>query len=116
MDGSMPKMDGLEAMEIILEAFPETGIIMLSMHEDPEFVQKCTQTGALSYLLKNMGREELFATIKKASCGERSFGPIVNKLLIKGQLEAKRRKCETIKLSNREQEVMDCLAKGMINK
>lgn len=116
LDGSMPKMDGLTAMGIILDDYPETGIIMLSMHEDPEFVQKCAEAGALSYLLKNVDREELFSTIKKAAWGEKSFSPIVNEMLIKGQLEARKRKSETIKISKREKEVMECLSKGMSTK
>ncbi|MBY0424374.1 MAG: response regulator transcription factor [Cytophagales bacterium] len=116
LDGSMPKMDGLTAMSKILEKHPETGIIMLSMHEDPDFVQKCSEAGALSYLLKNVGRDELISTIKKVAWGEKTFNPIVNELLIQGQLEARKRKSETIKISKREKEVMDCLAKGMSTK
>jgi DNA-binding NarL/FixJ family response regulator len=116
LDGSMPKMDGLTAMGKILEDYPETGIIMLSMHEDPNFVQQCAEAGALSYLLKNVGRDELIDTIKKVAWGERTFGPIINQLLIQGQLEARKRKSETVKISRREKEVMECLAKGMSTK
>jgi two-component system response regulator NreC len=116
LDGSMPRMDGLTAMGKILEAFPETGIVMLSMHEDPAFVQQCIEAGALSYLLKNVGREELINTIKKVAWGEKTFGPIVNEMLIKGQMDARKQKSETIKITRREKEVMDCLAKGMTTK
>lgn len=116
LDGSMPKMDGLTALERILEDFPETGVIMLSMHEDPEFVQKCAEAGALSYLLKNVSRDELVQTIKKVAWGEKVFNPIVNELLIQGQLEARKRKSETIKVSRREKEVLECLSKGMSTK
>ncbi|MEY3418085.1 MAG: hypothetical protein RL711_1646 [Bacteroidota bacterium] len=116
LDGSMPRMDGLTAMEKILAEFPETGIVMLSMHEDPVFVQQCIEAGALSYLLKNVGRDELINTIKKVAWGEKTFGPVVNEMLIKGQMEARKQKSETIKITRREKEVMDCLAKGMTTK
>jgi two-component system response regulator NreC len=116
LDGSMPKMDGITAMKTILKEFPDTGIIMLSMHEDPEFVQQCIAVGALSYLLKNVGRDELINTIKKVAWGEKTFSPVVNEMLIQGQMEARKQKNETIKITRREQEVMECLAKGMTNK
>jgi DNA-binding NarL/FixJ family response regulator len=105
LDLSMPKVDGLTSMGIILKKFPQTGIIVLSMHENPEFIQKCVDAGALSYLLKNVGREELINTIKSVAFGRKTFNPIVNEMLVKGQLEARKLKSESIKITRREKEV-----------
>ena len=116
LDLSMPKVDGLTSMGIILKKFPQTGIIVLSMHENPEFIQKCVDAGALSYLLKNVGREELINTIKSVAFGRKTFNPIVNEMLVKGQLEARKLKSESIKITRREKEVLECLVKGMSTK
>lgn len=116
LDLSMPKVDGLTSMGIILKKFPQTGVIVLSMHENPEFIQKCVDAGALSYLLKNVGREELINTIKSVAFGRKTFNPIVNEMLVKGQLEARKLKSESIKITRREKEVLECLVKGMSTK
>jgi two-component system response regulator NreC len=116
LDVSMPRMDGITAITKILDEYPDTGIIMLSMHEEPEFVRKCAEAGALSYLLKNVSRVELIQTIKKVAVGERTFNPVMSELLLRG-LDAERKiKRETIKISKRELEVIECLAKGMSTK
>ena len=69
LDGSMPKMDGITALKKILDKFPDTGIIMLTINEDTSFIQQCVDAGALSHLLKNVGQDELIATIKKLPLG-----------------------------------------------
>lgn len=116
LDLTMPKLDGLASMDIILKKYPETSIIILSMHENSEFVQKSVDAGALSYLLKNVSKEELINTIKTVTFGKKSFSPIINEMLVKGQLEARKLKSESVKITRREKEVLECLLKGMSTK
>jgi len=116
LDLTMPKLDGLASMDIILKKYPDTSIIILSMHENPEFVQKSVDAGALSYLLKNVSKEELINTIKTVTFGKKSFSPIINEMLVKGQLEARKLKSESVKITRREKEVLECLLKGMSTK
>ncbi|MEY5048878.1 MAG: hypothetical protein RLZZ175_2237 [Bacteroidota bacterium] len=116
LDGSMPKMDGITALKKILEKYPDTGIIMLTINEDTSFIQECVAAGALSYLLKNVGQDELIATIKKVAYGKSTFNPVINEMLIKGQMDARKLKAEAIKVTRREKEILECLGKGLTTK
>ena len=53
MDVTMPGMDGLEALEQIVEALPETKIVMLTVHDDQERLFEAVKCGAAGYVLKN---------------------------------------------------------------
>ncbi|HBY87043.1 MAG TPA: DNA-binding response regulator, partial [Colwellia sp.] len=64
MDISMPTMNGIDATEIITEQLPETKVLILSMHSNPEFVKSAIQAGAVGYLLKDTTSEEIYYAIK----------------------------------------------------
>ncbi len=53
MDCAMPELSGIEATRKILEAYPEAGILMLSMHSEETLVSQALQAGARGYVLKN---------------------------------------------------------------
>ncbi|MDX2189181.1 MAG: response regulator transcription factor [Bacteroidota bacterium] len=116
MDVNMPKIDGVSLIKMILQKYPDMGIIMLSMHEEPEIIYKCISEGALSYLLKNVGREELLTTIKKTNKGEKFLNPHMSELFNIGLAEERKRKKEALKLSRREKEILHCLSKGLSSK
>jgi len=63
VDISMPIIDGIEATRIISALYPETKVIALSMHDDDPFVISMMQAGALSYVLKNTNKSEIFEAI-----------------------------------------------------
>lgn len=63
MDLDMPVMDGVEATRLIKERFPEVRIIVLTMHREPEFVEKLIRLGATGFLTKNSSKEELLAAV-----------------------------------------------------
>ncbi len=69
MDISMPVRDGIEATRIIKSEFPETKVIVLTMHTDPSFADKALQAGACEFLSKDCGKEELLKAIKECSTG-----------------------------------------------
>lgn len=64
LDIAMPGIDGLAVAEQIRTQFPQVKIIMLSSHDDPEYVRKSTQSGAKGYLLKSASSQELEWSIK----------------------------------------------------
>src|SRR5947209_10064244 len=72
MDVAMPVMNGIEATRRILAANPETGIVMLSMHQDESYVLRSLKAGAKGYLLKDSPREDVLEAIRAAAAG-RSF-------------------------------------------
>ena len=64
MDIDMPKMNGLEATELISERFPQAKVIFLSAHDDDMYLGKSLRAGAKGYLLKNTTAEELAEKIR----------------------------------------------------
>ncbi|MEY8215950.1 MAG: response regulator transcription factor, partial [Colwellia sp.] len=82
MDISMPTMNGIDATEIITEQLPDTKILILSMHSNPEFVKSAIQAGAVGYLLKDTTSEEIYYAIKAVASGKTHFSSSIAKLLI----------------------------------
>jgi len=69
MDISMPGMDGIEATRIISSKFPETKVVVLTMHNDPTFEASALQAGACRFLTKDSGKEKLINAIEECSPG-----------------------------------------------
>ena len=59
MDLNMPRMGGLTATELILERAPDTRILVLSMHDSPEYISTALSHGAMGYILKDVPTEEI---------------------------------------------------------
>ncbi|MEL6600430.1 MAG: response regulator transcription factor, partial [Pseudomonadota bacterium] len=70
MDLNMPGMNGLTATEIILERTPEARIVVLSMHDNPEYITTALRHGARGYLLKDVPTEEIVTAIERVHAGE----------------------------------------------
>src|SRR5579863_3258030 len=75
MDFALPGMNGAAAARQILKAAPETGILMLSMHSEPNYVRTCLDAGARGYLLKNAVDLELIDAVRKVAAGEQVLDP-----------------------------------------
>lgn len=71
MDFALPEMNGAAAAREILKTAPQIGILMLSMHSEPNYVRTCLDAGARGYLLKNAIDLELPEAIRKIAAGER---------------------------------------------
>jgi HlyD family secretion protein len=82
-DIEMPTMNGIEATEIVSQRFPDCRILVLSSHEDPEYVQRAIAAGADGYILKTASASDLVMSIHSVSKGYSHFAP---KLLPKMQL------------------------------
>ncbi|EPX80288.1 response regulator transcription factor [Litoreibacter arenae] len=70
MDLNMPQMGGLTATEILLEKTPDIRILILSMHDAPEYVSTAMSHGARGYLLKDVPTEEIHSAIQAVMRGE----------------------------------------------
>ncbi|MCI5101030.1 response regulator transcription factor [Phaeobacter italicus] len=70
MDLNMPKLGGLSATEIILEEAPKTRILILSMHDSPEYISSALSHGAMGYVLKDVPTEEIRQAIDAVMSGE----------------------------------------------
>jgi two-component system NarL family response regulator len=71
MDLNMPDIGGLTATEIILEEYPATRILVLSMHDGPEYVTSALSHGAMGYVLKDVPTDEIKCAIDAVMAGNR---------------------------------------------
>ena len=81
IDISMPVMDGIEATHYICEHCPRTHIVMLSMYDSPEYVQRALKAGALGYVLKDAAGSELVDAVRTLYRGKRYFSPKIAEIV-----------------------------------
>jgi two-component system, NarL family, response regulator LiaR len=65
MDVRMPRMDGLEATRAIKEELPETSVVMVTMHENPDYLLEAVKAGAAGYILKNATGDRLVDAVRR---------------------------------------------------
>lgn len=82
MDINMPNVNGIEATKEIVEKFPETKVIILSIHDDENYVTHALQTGASGYLLKEMDADALIEAVHVVAEGGSYLHPKVTHSLI----------------------------------
>ncbi|MBO9702168.1 MAG: response regulator transcription factor [Sporocytophaga sp.] len=113
-DITMPGQGGLDAMEQLKKENPYFKFIVLTMHEEREYVLRAIKIGAQGYLLKNIENAELAKAIKTVYDGGKYFSPFVVNLLAEnyGKPEA----LETSEVTPREKEVLQFVAKGFSTK
>ncbi len=110
MDLNMPGVGGLTATEMVLERQPVTRILILSMHDSPEYVSSALNHGAMGYVLKDVPTDEIKIAIDTVMRGERYLCTGAT-----GALEP-RRAAISETLTNREQTILLQLAQGKSNK
>lgn len=110
MDLNMPGMGGLTATEMVLERHPDTRILILSMHDSPEYVSSALSHGAMGYVLKDVPTDEIRIAIDTVMRGERYLCTGAE-----GALEPKSSPVSAT-LTNREQTILLQLAQGKSNK
>jgi NarL family two-component system response regulator LiaR len=116
MDLVMPGTDGLEATRSILAARPKTRILVLTSFDGDDKVFPAIKAGALGYLLKDSGPEELVQAIQQVHGGESSIHPSVARKLLR-QLARPDEPASGIKaLTEREVEVLCLVAQGQSNR
>src|SRR5699024_11067203 len=69
MDINMPDINGVEATADLVQTFPSTKVIILSIHDDEHYVMHALKTGAQGYLLKEMDSDSLVEAIRVVSAG-----------------------------------------------
>lgn len=115
MDIKMPNLDGLEALVRIRAEHPTLPVIILSMYDDPGYVEEAVRAGASGYLLKTVGAEELTRAVEAAHRGEGYLQPDVTKPLLRRFAAAPSQQSD-ISLSDRERQVLQLVADGMSTK
>jgi len=114
MDIDMPGMNGIEAVKIITEKFPDVLVMMQTIFADNERVFDSICAGASGYLLKNSLSSQVVTAIKELKAGGAPMSAgIAKKIVNRFQEQNPYIKKDDHKLSSREKEVLACLAKGM---
>ncbi|HLT81311.1 MAG TPA: response regulator transcription factor [Cyclobacteriaceae bacterium] len=113
-DIKMPGATGLEALRQLVAEFPDIRFIVLTMHEEREYVINALQLGASGYVMKNAERDELVKAIITVHEGGRYFSPEVANILA----DAVSRNTAPVppEVSPREKEVLDLVAHGLSTK
>jgi DNA-binding NarL/FixJ family response regulator len=111
LDLNMPGMNGLTVMEILLETHPKMRILVLSMHDSPEYISTALSHGAMGYVLKDVPTEEIKTAIDTVMTGQRYMCTGAKGSLVPDD-GAETREA----LTGREQTVLLQLAKGRSNK
>jgi len=120
IDIAMPKLSGIEAAKIIQKKYPSTKILVLTMHENEEYVYQIFKSGASGYVLKNAKGDELSTAIRAVANGERYFSSGVSDVMIRGYLRRVQGRDapvpgDDVPLTKREKEILKYIAQGMNN-
>jgi two-component system response regulator NreC len=117
----MPVLSGVEATKLILKNTPSTKVLVLTMHDNEEYVYQILKSGAGGYVLKNSGRDDLAAAIRAVANGERFFSPRVSEIMMEAYLrkadarEELSTKEGDVPLTKREKEILSYIADGLNN-
>lgn len=130
MDINMPEINGVEATRNLIDTYPRTKVIILSIHDDESYVTHALKSGALGYLLKEMDADSLIKAVKVVANGGSYLHTKVTHNLVKeyrrlasessGDVQVMTKKPTRVKplhlLTHRECEVLQLLTDGKSNR
>ncbi|MFZ5656140.1 MAG: response regulator [Pseudomonadota bacterium] len=116
-DLSMPRLGGIEVVRRLREALPDTRVLVLTMHQEDEYVLQAVRAGASGYLVKDSAASELLAAVRNLHAGRGHFGPQAARTLAQ-QLQHPERAFDDPygRLTAREREVFHLIAEGHTTK
>jgi len=113
MDINMPLMDGIQTSRKLSKKHPSIKILGLSMYNDRDYISDILKAGARGYVLKNTGKESLLNAIATLQSGSTYLSEEVSKTLLSSFMKSHVGEQMIEKLSDREREVLDCIASGL---
>lgn len=118
LDLQMPVMDGIETTAYLNEKYPDIKVLILTMHDDDEFILHLIEKGANGFLLKNNSIEVVVDAIYSIMESGYYFNDRISKTMIKGLVRSKKIKpvFQTTNLSDREIEIITLICKELTNK
>lgn len=113
LDITMPNMDGFQVLKELKNLNSTIKPIVISMHNDGNYIAKCAKMGAYGYLLKNTDEAELILAIRSVNKGKKYFSAEISEKMI--NFMSTQSISENV-LSNKENEVLGLIAKGLTTK
>jgi DNA-binding NarL/FixJ family response regulator len=117
LDISMPRLNGIEVVRRLRAELPATRTLVLTMHEEEEYVLHVVRAGASGYLLKDSATAELLQAVRDLHAGRGHFGPYAARVIAE-QVHQPRRDLDDPygRLTVREREVFHLLIEGRTTK
>lgn len=116
LDLSMPTMDGIECLKEIKSRYPEAKVIVLTMHEDENYIKRAMQAGACAYVHKSAADTDLFKAIEAVQAGgiylSQQDSRLLLHVLLNREQEMVDKRAPYVLLSPREREVLRLVAHG----
>lgn len=115
-DISMPKKTGLEVLNVLHEKAPSIKVVILSMHNNKEYIMTAMRGGAKGYVLKDVSSQELVQALDIIAGGGSYFSAGVSETLLEGMNELQNKEQEDNVPTPREKDVLVLIANGACNK
>ncbi len=112
MDINLPRMSGIQCVAELKQHLPKLQIVMLTVYEDTDQVYQALAAGACGYLVKRATPEEILSAVKEVFRGGAPMSSHIARKVVQSFQTAAKSSQETSNLSQREQEVLNWLAKG----
>jgi two-component system nitrate/nitrite response regulator NarL len=111
MDINMPKLNGIDAIELFRKELPDARIVMLSMHDSREYISSSVMRGAAGYILKDVSSDEIVSAIETVADGGTYFSSGVVDVLMERENGS-----DTHSLTPRERDILGLIGSGRSNK
>ena len=115
VDISMPEMNGLQVLDAVREKGWPAKVVILSMHNDEEYVLKAINSGASGYLLKNADDNEIVEGIRTVARGQVFYSSYVSQVMV-NSLRKPAKEDSSEGITKREKEVLKYIVEGLSNK
>ncbi|HEY0108343.1 MAG TPA: response regulator transcription factor, partial [Fibrella sp.] len=122
LDISLPGMSGIQAAQQITRLNKNIRVLMLSMHNNEDYILRSVEAGAIGYILKDSSSDEMIKAIKTVATGEKYFSSPVATIILNGYMQQMRKepagtagagKARRSKLSKKEKEILSHLIEGL---
>lgn len=121
MDIGMPSLNGLDAVKSIKKTMPDVKVLILTMHENEEYIYEALKNGVSGYLIKKSAPRDLVNAIRLAYKGESFLSPsistkVINRFIRKDGRAGEQERLQEMPITAREREIIQLVAEGRANK
>ncbi|TAE32513.1 MAG: DNA-binding response regulator [Cytophagales bacterium] len=120
LDISLPGMSGIQTAQTIAKQHKQVRVLMLSMHNNEDYILRSVEAGASGYILKDTSSDEMVKAIRTVATGEKYYSSPVATIILNGYMQQLKKTDKTAsvkprrsKLSKKEKEILQYLVEGM---